>query len=113
MWFQHDGAPPHFALDVRECLNEEYEDRWIGRGGPVPWPPRSPDLTPIDFYVWGQMKQLVYSTPVIDAMDLVARIVAATAVIQESNDLPATRQSLARRFRLWNQLGGSHFKNLL
>jgi hypothetical protein len=24
-------------------------DHWIGRGGPIPWPPHSPDLTPLDF----------------------------------------------------------------
>ncbi|GBM88486.1 hypothetical protein AVEN_269361-1 [Araneus ventricosus] len=31
----------------------ECPDRWIGRGGPVLWPPRSPDLTPLDFFPMG------------------------------------------------------------
>lgn len=38
MWFQHDGAPAHFALRVRVYLDEQYPQRWIGRGGPVAWP---------------------------------------------------------------------------
>ena len=48
-WFMHDGTPAHFHLSVRRYLNRRYGERWIGRGGPVPWPPRSPDLNPLDF----------------------------------------------------------------
>ena len=48
--FQLDGAPPHWGLDVRAVLNTEFPGRWIGRGGPTPWPPRSPDVTPLDFF---------------------------------------------------------------
>ncbi|KAJ4444490.1 hypothetical protein ANN_06282 [Periplaneta americana] len=50
IWFQHDGAPPHFDRRVRNHLNATFPDRWIGGGGPVPWPPRSPNLTPLDFF---------------------------------------------------------------
>ena len=45
-------------------LNESFPNRWLGRGGPVAWPPRSPDLTPLDYYLWGHMKTLVYETKV-------------------------------------------------
>ena len=57
MWFMHDGAPAHFHLSVSRYLNRRYGDWWIGRGGPVPLPPRSPDLNPLDFYVWGLCKR--------------------------------------------------------
>lgn len=113
LWFQHDGAPAHFANDVREHLNLVFREKWIGRGGPIPWPPRSPDLTPVDFSIWGQMKQLVYSTPVVDEMDLVARIVEAGAQIQEKNTFQDIRRSSMRRFRLCNEEGGRHFEHLL
>lgn len=113
MWFQHDGAPPHFANEVRDFLNEVYSDQWIGRGGPVPWPPRSPDLTPLDFYVWGHMKQMVYSTPVQDANDLVARIVEAAEIIRERNAFEEVRQSSIRRFTLCNRFRGGHIEHLL
>jgi len=33
----------------------------FGRGGTVVWPPRSPDITPLDFYLWGYMRQKVYA----------------------------------------------------
>ena len=64
MYFQHDGAPPHYTIRVRELLNELFPNRWLGRDGPVTWPPRSPDLTPLDYYLWGHMKTLVYETKV-------------------------------------------------
>ena len=51
MWLQHDGAPAHFGRNVRNHLNVAYPNRWIGRGGPVPWPARSPDLTPLDYFL--------------------------------------------------------------
>ena len=47
---QHDGAPPHFALLVREYLNRTFPSRWIGRGLPRLWAAHSPDLTPMDFF---------------------------------------------------------------
>jgi hypothetical protein len=51
--FQQDGAPPHFGAIVRTALDERFLGRWIGRRGPINWPPRSPDLTPMDFSFGG------------------------------------------------------------
>ena len=48
--FQQDGAPPHYR-QVRDFLNANFPDMWIGRGGPLAWPPRSPDLTRLDFFL--------------------------------------------------------------
>jgi len=64
IYFQHDGAPPHYTRHVRDYLNESFPNRWLGHGGPVAWPLRSPDLTPLDYYLWGHMKTLVYETKV-------------------------------------------------
>lgn len=55
MRFQHDGCPAHYRRSVREWLDTNYPNNWIRRGGPIPWPARSPDLTPMDFYVWGHI----------------------------------------------------------
>lgn len=51
IWFQHDGAPAHYSRPVRDLLDQQFPNRWIGRGGPTRWPARSPDLTKIDFFV--------------------------------------------------------------
>ena len=33
---------------------------WIGQDEPIPWPPRSPDITPQDFFLWGYVKDSAY-----------------------------------------------------
>ena len=61
MWFQHDGAPAHSTRIVRDWLDQRFPGRWIGRGGPVSWPLRSPDLNPLDFFLWGHVEgEVVY-----------------------------------------------------
>lgn len=114
MWFQHDGAPAHSSRIARQYLNERFGDRWIGRNGPVPWPPRSPDLTPLDFYLWGHMKSLVYETPVESEMDLVARVaVAAGDIAQDRRMLSRWQGSLHRRCQTCIEVGGRHFEQFL
>ena len=54
LYFQHDGAPAHFDVRARTYLNRTYPGKWIGRIGPQAWPARSPDLTPLDFFLWGE-----------------------------------------------------------
>ncbi|GFV14369.1 uncharacterized protein TNCV_808011 [Trichonephila clavipes] len=39
MWFQQHGVPAHFSISVRNHLDATCGERWIGRGGPVHWPP--------------------------------------------------------------------------
>jgi hypothetical protein len=50
--FMQDGAP-HFCQSVLKALNEKFPNAWIGRGRPIFWPPRSPDLTSMDFFFVG------------------------------------------------------------
>ena len=64
--FQQDGAPPPWGLIVRDFLNKTFPNRWIGRNGPTPWTPRSPDITPLDFFLWCYVKDRVYRMPVRD-----------------------------------------------
>ncbi|GFX98398.1 uncharacterized protein TNCV_4001671 [Trichonephila clavipes] len=56
--WQQDGAPPHWHFSLRDWLNIPVPNQWIGLKEPpdktcIAWPPRSPDLTPCDFYLWG------------------------------------------------------------
>ncbi|GFX13315.1 uncharacterized protein TNCV_2907381 [Trichonephila clavipes] len=87
MWFQQDGAPAHFSISVRNHFDATCGERWIGRGGPVHWPPRSPDLSCLDYFFWGQMKSLVYEKPVNSAEELVARISAAAREIRNTPEM--------------------------
>ena len=75
--FQQDGAPPHWGFEICQFLNETFPDRWIGRDDPIPWPPRSPDITPLNFFLWSYVKDIVYRTKVRDINDLQNRIIEA------------------------------------
>jgi hypothetical protein len=67
-WFMHDGSPSNFLRIVREYLNQTFGVlvHWIGRGGPVNWSARSPDLNPLDSWLWGHLKIVAYSAPIND-----------------------------------------------
>ncbi|GFW69936.1 DUF4817 domain-containing protein [Trichonephila clavipes] len=61
LWFQQDGATCHTARATIDLLKDTFGDRLISLFGPVNWPPRSCDLTPLDYFLWGYVKSLVYA----------------------------------------------------
>ena len=76
-----DGAPPNFSCFVTDVLNERFPDAWIGRGGPVPWPPRSPDLSQLHFFLWGYIKNIVYAEKIRNIQHLHVRISSAIETV--------------------------------
>jgi hypothetical protein len=66
-----------FQQDVREFLDMLFRGRWIGHDGPIPWPPRPPDIMPLDSFLWGYFKDIVYKTPVTSIHEPMFRIAAA------------------------------------
>lgn len=111
MWLQHDGSPVHYSAEVRNYLDEEFPNRWIGRGGPVEWPPRSPDLTKIDFFLWGYVKEKVFQTPPNTREDMIERIREAFQSINHQT-LSNVSRSFTNRLRLCLQQNGGHFEHL-
>ncbi|GFX04816.1 putative transposable element [Trichonephila clavipes] len=61
LWFQQDGATRHTARATIDFLKDTFGDRLISRFGLVNWPPRSCDLTPLDYFLWSYVKSLVYA----------------------------------------------------
>jgi hypothetical protein len=84
--FEHDGAPPHFGRQDTDYLNQRYENRWIGRG-PVPWPPRSPDLSPLDFLLRGPVKVMTYRAKLHTREEQLHLVVDAAAYIRERPEM--------------------------
>jgi hypothetical protein len=62
---------------VCQFLSETFPNRWIGRGGPILWLSRSPDITSMDFFLWGYVKDIVYKTMFRDINNLKDRITDA------------------------------------
>ena len=76
-WWYQDGAPAHRLGLVRDTLQGHFPNRFVGIGHEIEWPPRSPDLTPCDFFLWGYVKSKVYTSPPGTLDELRNRITAA------------------------------------
>ena len=109
--FMQDGAPPHWAKIVRDWMNVNLPDRWIGRetanDDHVPWPPRSPDLTPMDFFLWGCIKSKVYVRNYDNLDDLKTSITAASQDIS-TQMISSTMSNFEKRLKKIIKVRGRH-----
>ncbi|KAL4132664.1 hypothetical protein QTP88_009783 [Uroleucon formosanum] len=113
LFFQQHGAPAHNAIVVREYLQDKFGNRWMGTYGAVAWPPRSPDLTPLDFFLWRHLKNEVYSTPPLSIQDLKNKIVIACAELKKEQILAATQREVIRRFQSCMENDGQNFEQFI
>ena len=67
-YLENNGSVPNayralrsFYRRVHFWLKDTFGDRLISRFGPVNWPSRSCDLTPLDYFLWGYIKSLAYA----------------------------------------------------
>jgi hypothetical protein len=78
--FMHDDAPPHRKFDVQKYFEKEVPYHWIGTGSHYAnFPRNSPDLNPLNYFLWGFIKKIVYRTPILsdDVKTLKNRITRA------------------------------------
>lgn len=73
-WFQQDGATSHTATETMNLLQTKFPDRIISRNSAVNWPARSCDLTPLDYFLWGYVKDRVYTEPIASIAALKLKI---------------------------------------
>ena len=59
-WQHLDGTTGHTAEAILDVLRSVFEDSIISRRADVVWPHRSCDLTPLDYYLWGAVKDKCY-----------------------------------------------------
>ena len=63
-WFQQDGATYHTARDTINLLKETVGEGILSRNGPVNWPSRPCDLTPLKYFLWEYGMSSHLSTPI-------------------------------------------------
>ena len=74
LYFQNDGAAPHYAVIEGEQLDEEFPGPWMGISGPFDWPAPLPDQTPRDFFSLGIFKGYVFKEACTSITQLQNRI---------------------------------------
>lgn len=111
-WYQQDGAPPHFSREVREFLDVTFPNRWIGRRGPIEWPSRSPDLSPLDFFYWGHLKNNVYRNRNNNLEELRIKILNESERITREMILNTQRHFCDNLYHC-QLVNGGHFQHLV
>jgi len=88
-------------------LRERFDGMMISRSGDVNWPPRSCDLTPLDFFLWGYLKSQVCANKpqTIDALK-----VNITNSIQQIQPVIENRTS---RIRAIKKSRGRHLNDVI
>lgn len=110
---QQDGAPPHNTNVVKAHLNNVFPGRHMSTRGAIKWPARSPDLSPLDFYLWGYLKQIVYQERSNSVEELKEKITAACNEITPHTLAAVTSTALISRFNACSAAGGNHFEQYL
>lgn len=114
VWYQHDGAPPHIVRPVRDQLTQLFGDNWIGRYGPHDWPARSPDLTPLDFFLWGYVKDRVFDRTCQTAAEMRQKIIDVFDELKQRSEregiLELVHQETLTRARVCLRVGGRQFE---
>jgi len=114
MYFQHDGAASHYTQHVMQHLNDTFPNRWISCGSTINWPPRSPDLTPLDFCLWALMNSEVYRKRADTQDELLVNVLDIIACIKEHQDaLRRTTHHVFTRVAKCIDVDGGIFEHLL
>jgi len=97
--FQQDGAGPHNARIVTNYLNQQFPGRWMGRYGLIHWPARSPDLNPLDFFLWSYCKEIIYRWLPENVEELKDRLLSFIDAVwaMENEVMEKTQENLLRR----------------
>ena len=112
MWFQQDGATCHTANDTMHLLRTKFHGRIISRNSDASWPPRSPDLTPLDYFLLGHLKDKVYANnpATIDALkDNVRREIAAIG----PNVCRTVISNFTKRVDICRRARGGHMEDII
>ena len=83
-WFQQDSATDYTCRASIHTQKEIFGSRVISKNASVAWPPRSPDLSVPDFFLWGHVKSSVYRRPVATTAQLRRRMKKVIRGIPES-----------------------------
>ncbi|KAJ3655909.1 hypothetical protein Zmor_015017 [Zophobas morio] len=111
-YFQQDGATAHTARATLEYLQQHYDDRVISLGVQHAFPPRSPDLTPLDFSIFGYLKDKVFQRQMNNLAELQHEIERWVQSI-DGRMLQNIFESKKKRVNMCLELNGEHFQHLL
>lgn len=112
VWFQQDGATTHTARATMELLRNLFGERIISKNSDFAWPPRSPDLTAPDYFLWGYLKGLVYVNKPQTIQQLKQNIYAEIRNLQPET-LRSVMENALQRANICQQENGNHLNDVI
>lgn len=108
-YFQQDNARPHVARVTMEYLRQFYDERLISDGR---YPPRSCDLSPLDYFLFPLLKNTIFKNPV-QTLDVLQERIVENCLAVTPDLLIKVFNNMGQRVNLCIQEQGRHFQHLL
>ena len=109
VWFQNDLATAHTSVRTVTAIEAMFPGRVIGKNL---WPPRSPDITPLDSFLFGYLKGKVYKDDPQNTTELKEAIQREITQLK-AETLNSVFGNIHLRIKKCRLVGGSHFQHLL
>ena len=103
---------PRIYGPVKELLDQNFGNDWIGKSGPFAWPTHSHELNPCDFYLWKPIKSNAFQVPITSIEHLKNRIREAIQIANKNTPMRAWDKMKERLDLLMYQNGG-HIEHIL
>ena len=108
----YDMATAHTARATMELLRNIFGERIISKNSDFAWPPRSPDLTAPDYFLWGYLKGLVYVNKPQTIQQLKQNIHAEIRNL-EPETLRSVMENALERANICQQENGHHLQDVI
>jgi hypothetical protein len=93
-------------------FGQQFLGSWIGHCGPMEWPLRFPDLSPLGFYLWGHLKAMVYQEK-IGNMNHVKECIQNGISCKTPDVLTQVHHKWECRIHVCFQSNGNHTEHIL
>ena len=101
----------HNSRFYTEFWSLRFQSRIISRRSSVPWPAQSPDLNPLDFWLWGHLASKIFKINPRTVPDLIAAVDTACTEIPTSVVAKSTK-NIRKRMSKCLDISGGHFQRL-
>ena len=93
-----------------DWLNSRFQNQLISNKCEFSWPARSPDLSPLDLYLWSYVKGIVFRSNPLNVADLKAKVRESIRAIP-ADSLKRVIENFKHRLSLCISASGGHFEN--
>ena len=111
--FQQEGGTVHTGKGSLQYLDQHLPSTLISRYAALPYPARSPDLTPLDSHLWGIVKSTCLSDPKPITIEQLKLNVESVISSISDDSLRAMIDNIRQRMELCLAQNGAHIEHVM